>query len=52
VTFSKVIDIGKVIVISPPSGRETGINSAIIEIIIKNSTGNHIFDKSGIVGSR
>jgi len=37
-------------VISPPSGRETGINSAMIEIIIKNNRGNHISDIAGIVG--
>ncbi len=37
-------------VISPPSGRETGINSAIAEMIIKNNSGSHISDKSGIVG--
>jgi len=42
--------IGKAIVIFPPAGRETGINSAIAEMIIKNNIGSHISDKSGIVG--
>jgi len=42
--------IGKAIVIFPPAGRETGINSANDEMIIKNNSGSHISDKSGIVG--
>ena len=43
--------MGKETVITPPTGKETGIYSDMIEIIRKNSMGIHISETTGTLGS-
>lgn len=43
--------MGKETEIKPPTGNETRVYSAKIEIMMKNNMGSHIVENMGIVGN-
>jgi hypothetical protein len=42
--------MGKPILITPPTGKSTGINSAKIDMVTKNKIANHILENEGKEG--
>ena len=42
--------MGKPMLITPPTGKSTGINSAKIDIVRKNKIANHVLENEGKEG--